>query len=51
MLSLENNYLLNPAHPDMNKVVIGTAVPIDVDILARLAGGGDYEGPSEKTHG
>jgi RES domain-containing protein len=32
VLSLEDNYLLNPLHPDMNKVVIGTAEPIDVDI-------------------
>jgi RES domain-containing protein len=37
VLSLENNYLLNPAHSDMKKAVIGTAVPINIDIrLQRL---------------
>ncbi len=36
VLPLEDNYLLNPAHPDMNKAEIGTPVPINIDI--RLQG-------------
>jgi RES domain-containing protein len=32
VLSLEDNYLLNPAHPEMSKVMIGSAVPVIIDI-------------------
>jgi RES domain-containing protein len=41
VLSLENNYLLNPAHPDINKVVIGVPVPINIDIRLKKL----YSGP------
>jgi RES domain-containing protein len=40
VLSLEDNYLLNPAHPDISKVVFGSAVPIIIDIrLQKLYSG------------
>jgi RES domain-containing protein len=32
VVSLENNYLLNPGHPDFSKVSIGTPLEMKVDI-------------------
>jgi RES domain-containing protein len=40
VLSLEDNYLLNPAHPDMSKAKFGTPAPVIIDIrLKKLYSG------------
>jgi RES domain-containing protein len=37
VLSLEDNYLLNPAHPDMSKVIFGTPVGRSVSASASVS--------------